>query len=68
MALTPEQVADWLAQASNADLAAVGRPSTLEKLLFAAQEGMRSGNERMRELGSEVEDVLRRCAAERAPH
>jgi len=66
--ITPEQVAAWLRQASKAELKAVGAPSTVEHLLFAALDGMRTGNARVRELAPEIEDVLRRYASERAPH
>ncbi|MEK6274361.1 MAG: hypothetical protein AABM30_03400 [Actinomycetota bacterium] len=68
MTITAEQVVNWLQQASEADLRAIGRPSTVERLLFAARDGMAAGDARVRELALEVQDVLRRYASERAPH
>jgi hypothetical protein len=68
--LTPEDIADWLEQAPVEQVRTIGRPATVERLLYAARETLRAdeANARVRELGDEVDDVLRRYTSERAPH
>jgi hypothetical protein len=68
--LTPEDIADWLEQAPVEQVRTIGRPATVERLLYAARETLRAdeANARVRELGEEVDDVLRRYTSERAPH
>jgi hypothetical protein len=61
--LTPASVANWLQHASPEQLRELGA----ERLLEAASKALASKTDStLDDLAAEVEDVLRRCAAEHA--
>jgi hypothetical protein len=60
---TVPEVKHWLEHASNADLNGAG----VERLLRAAEKALSSeSSPTLKDLATEVDDILRRCAADRA--